>query len=334
MWGRRRTAALGTAALLLACAIPTSGRPGSDVVTAASTTAPRAYVVTNAGRLQVLDTTDGTVVGGANTGARGTDVAVDRDRGRVYVVNGWSGGITAVDPEAGRVVGRIDAGAPLAHAVLRPDGRRLYVSGSGNVAVIDPATFRMVAAVEVGGQPLGLATSPDGHHLYVANAQDGTLRVLDTAAASQEASVEVGGLPQRVAVSPDGTAVYVSSLHLPDRTGTVSLVDPRTARVVWSTAVGEGAGSVAVTPDGRHVYVALDRSVAVVDTATRATRSLPFAARAVAVPPGDRRVFLATGETTTVLDGADDEVLATFQLGGLDDDGRGSEAAAIAFEAP
>lgn len=331
MWGRRRTAATGTAALLLAAAL-SAGQPLSRVVTVADTTAPRAYVVTQAGRLQVLDTSDGTVLGTAATGGRTTGAAVDRDGRRVYVVHGWSGTVTAVDPASGEVVGRLHAGAPLAHAVLRPDGERLYVSGSGSVAVVDPVAFRVVAAVEVGGQPLGLAVSPDGRHLYVANAQDGTVRVLDTAAATPEATVQVGGLPQHVAVSPRGDALYVSSLDLGRGTGTVSMVDPLTARVVWSTPVGRGAGTVAVTPDGRRVYVALDRSVAVVDTATRTSRSLPFAARSLAIPPGDRRVFLATGRTTTVLDSADDEVLATFQLSALNDDGPGSRAEAVAFE--
>jgi YVTN family beta-propeller protein len=334
MWGRRRTAAACTAALLLAAGLSAAGQAHSPVATVAGTTAPRAYVVTQGGRLQVLDTSDGTVVGVASTGGWTTGAAVARDGHRVYVVNGWSGTISAVDPEAGRVVGRIDAGAPLAHAVLRPDGERLYVSGSGNVAVVDPREFRLIAAVEVGGQPLGLAVTPDGRHLYVANAQDGAVHVLDTAAAVPETSVQVGGLPQHVAMSPAGDALYVSSLELPDRAGTVSMIDPRTNRVVWSTRVGEGAGSIAVTPDGRRVYVALDRSVAVVDTATRTARSLPFAARALAIPPGDRRVFLATGDTTTVLDGADDEVLATFRVSGLGDDGHDPRAAAIAFAQP
>jgi DNA-binding beta-propeller fold protein YncE len=98
--------------------------------------------------------------------------------------------------------------------------------------------------------------------------------------------------------------------------------------------VGKGAGSIAVTPDGRHVYVALDRQVAVLDTATRATKTLPFTARTLAIAPADSRVFLATGNSITVLDSADDEVLTTFQLSGLDDDGRGFAAAAIAFEPP
>ena len=91
MWGRRRTAALGTAAVLLAAALSAAGQERSHVVTAAGAPAPRAYVVAHGGQVQVLDTSDGRVVAGANTGAWTTGAAVGPGGHRVYVVNGWAG---------------------------------------------------------------------------------------------------------------------------------------------------------------------------------------------------------------------------------------------------
>jgi YVTN family beta-propeller protein len=325
MPGRRRAAVL--AALLVFLAIP-GGAP--HLRTAATSPAPRAYVISSGGRVQVLDTTDGTVLTSANTGAWSTGAAVAPD-GRVYVVNGWAGVVTAVDPASGEVVGRIDAGAQLAQAVVRPDGKRLYVTGGGAVAVIDTETFRLVAAIRVGGQPQGIAVGPDGTRLYVANSQDGTVSVVDTRSASAVATIEVGGVPRHVAVSPDGAAVYVSSLHLSlVRVGTVTMIDAATGQARWSAPVGEGAGALCVTPDGRSVYVALDGALGVLDVSTRRSRTRELDVRGLAIAPGDRRVFLATGPTATVLDSVDNAVLATFQLSGLDG-GRSFEAAAIAF---
>ncbi|WP_367133918.1 YncE family protein [Saccharothrix sp. HUAS TT1] len=335
MWGRRRTAALGTAALLVTAALSAAGGGKSHVVAAAGTPAPRAYVVAHNGRVQVLDTSDGEVVASANTGAWTTGAVVGPGGDRVYVVNGWAGVITAVDPGSGEVVGRIHAGAQLAQAVLRPDGKRLYVTGSGAVAVVDPERFRLVAAIKAGGQPQGIAITPDGRKLYVANAQDGTVSVIDTATASPLTTVDVADMPQHVAVSPDGDAVYVSSLDVGEGVGSVSAIDPRTDEVRWSASTGKGAaGAIAVSSDGRRVYVAQDRRVAFVDTATRTTKALRFKAKTLAVAPGDRRLFLSSGSTATVLDSADHRVLTTFQLSGLDDDGRGFAATAIAFEPP
>ncbi|NUT47510.1 MAG: hypothetical protein HOV94_09420, partial [Saccharothrix sp.] len=110
-----------------------------------------------------------------------------------------------------------------------------------------------------------------------------------------------------------------------------SLIDARTVVVRWSTRVGLGAVSIAVTPDGRRVYVALHRRVAVVDTTTRAVKTLRLKAKALGIAPGDHRVFLSSGNTATVLDSTDNRVLNTFQLSALDD-GRGFTATAIAFE--
>ncbi|MEV0676955.1 PQQ-binding-like beta-propeller repeat protein [Actinosynnema sp. NPDC050436] len=325
-----RRAVLGIAALLVCCALA-SQIPAPAVVPVAGAQAARAYVIARNGQVQVLDTRTGGVLSRDDTGAWTTGAAVSADGRRVYVVNGWAGDITAVEPGAG-VVGRIDTGAQLAQAVLQPGGKRLYVTGSGLVAVVELEPFRVVATARVGRQPQGVAVSPDGEELYVANAQDGTVSVLDTKSATVITTVEVGGLPQQVAVSPDGGLVYVSSLHLGDKPGAITAIDAKTRRAVWSMPVGKGAGSVAVTPDGRRVYVALDGAVAVVDTATGTTSTLDLAAKSLAIPPGDRRVFLACGKTTTLLDSADDSVLATFHLTGLNSDGRGFEATTVAFQ--
>ncbi|MBB5960518.1 YVTN family beta-propeller protein [Saccharothrix tamanrassetensis] len=327
-----RRAALAAAALLV-CSAVAALTPTSTVLTAADTVAPRAYVIARSGQVQVLDTSDGTILAHDDTGALTTGAAVAPDGRRVYVVNGRSGVVTAVDPGAG-VVGRIQTGVQLAQAVLRPDGERLYVTGSGVVAVIQPNPFRLIAAIKVGNQPQGIAVTPDGAELYVANTGDGTVSVLDTKSATVITTVTVGGLPQQVAISPDGGEVYVSSLNLPDEAGTVHAIDTRSRRVGWSAPVGKGAGSIAVTPDGRCVYVALDRGVARLDTTTRTGRKLKLAVKSLAIAPGDRRVFLAAGKKAVVLDSTDDSVVDTFHLSGLNDDGRGFEATAIAFDRP
>ncbi|MEU6151115.1 YncE family protein [Actinosynnema sp. NPDC047251] len=326
-----RRAVLGIAVLV--CCTLAFQIPAPTIVTVAGAQVQKAYVIARGGLVQVLDTHTGAVLTHDDTGAWTTGAAVSAEGRRVYVVNGWAGAVTALEPGAG-VVDRIDTGVQLAQAVLSPDGERLYVTGSGMVAVLRPEPLGVLAVTRVGRQPQGIAIAPDGEELYVANAQDGTVSVVDTKSASVITTVELGGLPQQVAFAPDGGLVYVSSLHLGDKPGTITAIDARTRKAVWSMPVGQGAGSVAVTPDSRHVYVALDRTVAVLDTATGTTSTLDLAVKGLAIAPGDRRVFLAAGKTTTLLDSADNSVLATFHLSGLNDDGRGVEATAVAFEPP
>ena len=287
------------------------------IPTSSGAAAPRAYVVSRTGLVQVVDTGSGAVLAEADTAGRATGVAVSPDGERLFVVNGWSGAVTEVDPDTGTVVDRLFTEVQLSHAAMRPDGRRLYVSASGSVAVIDPDEFRVVAAIKVGGQPQGLVVHPDNKVLYVANAQDGTVSLVDTAVAFQTATIPVGGLPQHLALAPDGSRLYVSGMRLGETTpGTLTVIDTATNEVVGSVVVGTGAGTVAVTPDGATVYVALPKegSVVVVDTATTTVRErLRINAPGVAIAPGDQRVFLASGATTTVLDGSN-SVLATYRM--------------------
>ncbi|MFI6098357.1 YncE family protein [Lentzea sp. NPDC051213] len=309
---------LVAAVLALSAAIAAMGvEQRHEITTTSAAAAPRAYVVGKTGLVQVVDTTNGSVLAHADTAGRATGVAVSPDGQRVYVINGWTGVITEVDPFTGAVLNRLFTQVQLSHAAMRPDGQRLYVSASGSVAVVDPHNFRLVAAVKVPGQPQGLAVHPNNQVLYVANAQDGTVGVVDTATAFQTSTVQVGGLPQYLAISPDGKRLYVSSMRLGEKTpGTLSVIDTTTNRVVGTMSVGRGAGSVAVTPDGATVYLTLpkERSVAVIDAATMTLRErLPIDAPSVAIAPGDPRVFLATGTTTTVLDSSN-AVLATYRM--------------------
>jgi YVTN family beta-propeller protein len=334
MWAQSTTAPrrLGTAVFSLAAMFVVSAGPAAlaegptpAVDPTSSGPSPQAYVIGRAGQVQVVDTARGKVLTTTRTGGRTTGVAVAPDTGLVYVVNGWTGVISAIDPGTGAVVGRLSTGIQLGQAVMTPDGTRLYVTGGsdgGVIAVVDPATFRLAALIRVGGQVQGITISPDGRLLYVAGSQDGTVTVVDALTLTQQATIAVGGMPQHLAVSPDGGTLYASVLHLGRRPhATLAVIDTRRRTTTGSVEVGKGAGAVAVTPDGSRVYVALtrQRAVAVVDTATRALlRTLPYDARGLSNAPGDRRIFLATGSTATVLDGSDDSELATFELEDVD----------------
>ena len=111
-------------------------------------------------------------------------------------------------------------GSPI-FAVITPDAKHLYVTGStGGVSAFTIGSGGGLEAVSgspfaAAGIPQGLAVTPDGKHLYVAASQTGALRAYD--------------------IESDGALSPVSGSPFP---------------------TGEAANNVTITPDGRYAYVA------------------------------------------------------------------------------
>ncbi|MBV9255666.1 MAG: bifunctional YncE family protein/alkaline phosphatase family protein [Actinobacteria bacterium] len=144
------------------------------------------------GRVTILDTASGTVLGRAPAGLDVYGVAVDPVRKRVYASN-WA-------DEAGR------GGAT-----------------GGTVSVIDatnPAAAHEIAYAGVGHHPSSVQLSADRTRLFVANTNDDSISVLDVSGDQPRlvhkvsvkplADVPVGAHPDAFALSPDGNLLFVA----------------------------------------------------------------------------------------------------------------------------
>lgn len=186
-------------------------------------------------RLIALDPADGRVLATAATGRAPAGLAVDADRGRVYVAEreGDSLGVFAL-PDLARV-GSVAVGtAPF--AVALDDGRPVVVNvRSGDLSIVDPESLAVVATVPVGRMPYAAAVTAD--RLLVTNQQSGTLSVLERAAVPRPAAEpKVGAYPEGLAVVDGGRQVLVADWFSDD----VRLVDPATGatREVIATDAG------------------------------------------------------------------------------------------------
>jgi hypothetical protein len=186
------------------------------------------------GRVTILDTTTGTVLGRAPAGLDVYGVAVDQARQRVYASN-WA-------DQAGR------GGA-----------------GGGTVSVIDaakPAAAHEIAAIGVGHHPSAIQLSADKTRLFVANTNDDTITVLDVGGdrphvvRSQSVKplpgVPVGAHPDAFALSPDGNLLFVALAGM----NAVEVLDGRTGgRLAGQPryiATGFYPSALTVTGDARH----------------------------------------------------------------------------------
>ena len=286
---------------------------------------PRLYLTGRNGDLRTIDSDSGAVLGTVSTNAWTTGLAVNQEGTRAYVINGWIGTVTVIDTRAEKIVARIQTLAQLDSAVLRPDGQRLYVSGTQNgqgaVWAFDTATNTVSAVILTGAAPTKLATDPSGSRLYVVNSQGSSVTVIDTHNATVVGTATVAALPQNVAVSLDsGTSYVVSTNRSETDTGSVTMLDNGTEQVTRSFSVGKGAADLALSANGSRLLVAntQDGTVSVINTARgKVLSTLNMAAVGMAANPHDHVVYVATERSVIAVDSSSGLIDAEYGPAGL-----------------
>lgn len=181
---------------------------------------------------------------------------VGREGAILAVTEGWSNGLSFVDPAEGGagVVARVEVGiAPWAVAVHEASGRA-YVSTAEGLAVVDLGARTRLALVpfldqaerfEYGEERpggTGVVVTPDGSAVYVAVTREGresTVEQFDTASGAFVRSLEVGLRPFDVQISPSGHEVYTID-HDSFTVHTIRLADHEVIRAVVAPYGVEG----------------------------------------------------------------------------------------------
>lgn len=179
--------------------------------------------------------------------------------------------------------------------------------------------------------PSAVAATPDGTVVYAANYGSDEIAVIDPSAAVVRTAIPVHQ-PQAVVFDSTGTLAYVSarSSAQRDAAGVIEVIDTRTSARVASIEVPGVPGSLVLAPKGDRLYAAITGGIAVIDTTSGATRTVPFRPYASGVdlaitPDGGflYEAFLtildphdAVGEVR-VVDTNDDQILSTIGSGGF-----------------
>jgi YVTN family beta-propeller protein len=131
-----------------------------------SSDSSRAYVSSEIdGTVSVIDVAASTVIGtiALPEASRTMGVALSPDDRILYVTNGRSQTLAAIDLESDEVVASVEVGPRPWGIGLTGDGSRLFTANgpSNDVSVIDAETFEVVAKIAVGQSPWGVAVGPD-----------------------------------------------------------------------------------------------------------------------------------------------------------------------------
>jgi len=199
--------------------------------------------------------------------------------GLLLVANQGDHSLSILDPEAGKMVGKVVSNEIRGHEVIAStDGKLAYLpmygdSGVGlpgtdgrNIEVIDIAKKTIIATIDLGRpvRPHCAKVGSDGL-LYVTAELDKSLYVVDPKTQKVIATVPTGQPESHMFVfSKDGKRAYTSNVGV----GTVSALDVSGRKTVAVIPVAEVAQRISISTDDRYVFTADQKKarLAVIET--------------------------------------------------------------------
>ncbi len=277
-----------------------------------------------------VDTATNQVIGtiALSAGDAPTDVAVAPDNSSAYTANFGcrtcsDRGVSILDPDGLRAVGRISAGPFPAVLVITSDGSRLYVAEGRNVRAFDTRNNNLAGLADVGVTVQDLALTANGKTLYVLASSPS--RQLDRLFVINTATMTVAStynLPDNsgcaiFALSPDERRLYVSCVTNPR----LLLLDASSGQTI-NTILTAATLGLTFSPNGKKLYAthAESATVEVLDpsTGTRlkqmATGNFPAG---IVVNKTGTRGYVANvgGNSVTVLDLVNESPIANVRVG-------------------
>ncbi|HVV63966.1 MAG TPA: YncE family protein [Rhizomicrobium sp.] len=178
-------------------------------------------------------------------------IVFDPASGRVYVVDGDSGAISAIDPKTRAVVATISVGSGLEAASADGEGS-LFVDGveRHDIVKIDTRDDKVVAHFAMPGceRPHGIAVDPKTRRVF-ATCVNKTMVVVDADTGANVASVPIGAFSDGVAFDPARKRVLssngegmISVIEEKDANHFVSLGEIPTARSARTIAIDPATG--------------------------------------------------------------------------------------------
>ena len=152
------------------------------------------------GRLAAFDLATQTLKWNVPIGNTPAGVLVLPDNKRVLVALTGEDGVVVVDPNDGKVTGRLQTGKGAHNFWPKGDGRHWFLSNriEGTVSLIDTQDMQVVATIRIPGGPDCMDITPDGKELWVTQRFLRRIAVVDIAQMKVVASIPVGKSPHGV----------------------------------------------------------------------------------------------------------------------------------------
>ena len=228
-----------------------------------------------------------------NIGSGAQPVGLTAANGRVWVSDGPTGDVTAIDAASKHVVATVHVGGQLGSVLATGDAVWVSVFGGGTVARIDAVHDVVTAQVAVGGRPTGLAIDPSGA-LWVGNL-DGYVSRIDTATGKVTGKVTLpSGASQPLATRG---LIWVGL-----QSGSVVTVDPATSAITGSSiSVAQDVDALADTSNGLWVSTFSGTAALLDPTARTVTHRVKLGSSGSGLSFGNGSVWVSGYDSGLVL---------------------------------
>lgn len=251
--------------------------------------------VTHGGRVEVLDTQTGKVVG-AITGLKGTHgVALDPSGKEGYISDGAANAVVVFDRKTFATLASVPAGTNPDGIIYEPVTKTVWAFNgrSKNVTVVDTASRTAVATIDLGGKPE--FPQVDGKGNVFANIEDrNSIVKLDARAKKLDANWPVTGCE-----SPSGLAIDTehSRLFAVCDGKKMGVVSTETGKVLALATIGDGPDAAGYDAKDQLAFSSNgEGTLSVIDArgGYKVLESLPTqkGARTMAYDAGTDRVYL------------------------------------------
>lgn len=186
-------------------------------------------------------------------GAGTSALAIDEDRGTMYVENRNDYTVSIVDLGSAQVKATVPVGSGPFGVAVNPATNTAYSANFGGLSmtVIDGATNTVKSTVPLGFFPGGIAVNPITNRIYVMAAYEGNVRVFDGATNALIATIPLDGYPalnsRDIAVNTVTNTVYIGGGEK------LNIIDGNTDSVT-TLELGTNIATIAVDEKSNKVY--------------------------------------------------------------------------------
>jgi len=203
------------------------------------------------------------------TGVAPKGMALDQNRGIVYVALAGDDAIELINVDSMEVYGRIKLrfGDEPVELALSPDGATLIAAnyGSGTISMIDTWSKIEVERLGLEPDPVWIVTSRDGQKAYVLHSLSNSISVIDLPNRRLQTSFTLDESPFRAALNRDDSKLYIVSQYSSDLT----IIDARSRASLGTIFTGGNGASIKVDPRNNLIYIGKKTGeIAVIDPAS------------------------------------------------------------------